>query len=88
MGTLLQDVQAMWSYRKGQSVSMNTVLRLIVFRDLLLDAIKDIDSRYISEIYYALLMKLVRIYPYTKDQLTLDFLDEKVQLVMDRLQSI
>lgn len=88
MGTLLQDVQAMWSYRKAQSVSMNTVLRLMVFRDLLLDAIRDVDPRYLQEIYYALLMKLVRIYPYTKDQLTLGFLDEKLELVMDYLRKI
>lgn len=88
MGTLLQDVQVMWSYRKSQSVSMNTVLRLLVFRDLLLDAIQAIDSCYTEEIYYALLMKLVRIYPYTKDQLTLDFLDNKLELVMERLQRV
>ena len=88
MGTLLQDVQAMWSYRKAKSVSMNTVLRLLVFRDLLLDAVKRIDPGYLIEIYYALLMKLVRIYPYTTDRLTLDFLDEKVEQVMGCIKTI
>lgn len=88
MGTLLQDVQSMWSYRKVSSVSMNTVLRLIVFRDLLLDAVRAIEARYVDEMYYALLMKLVRIYPYTTDQLTLDFLDEKLEQVMERLEVI
>lgn len=82
MGTLLQDVQVMWSYRKGKPVSVNTVLRLMVFRDLLLDTVREIEPNYVQEIYYSLLMKLVRIYPYTKDQLTLDFLDEKVEQVM------
>lgn len=82
MGTLLQDVQAMWSYRRAKSVSMNTVLRLLVFRDLLLDAVRQMDPGYLAEIYYALLMKLVRIYPYTTDRLTLDFLDEKLEQVM------
>ncbi len=88
MGTLLQDVQAMWSYRKAKSVSMNTVLRLLVFRDLLLDAVKRIDPGYLIEIYYALLMKLVRIYPYTTDQLTLTFLDEKLEQVMGCIKTI
>ena len=88
MGTLLQDVQAMWSYRKAKSVSMNTVLRLLVFRDLLLDAVKQIDPGYLIEIYYALLMKLVRIYPYTTDQLTLTFLDEKLGQVMGCIKTI
>ena len=43
VGTLLQDVQVMWSYRFQNEVSMNTVLRLIVFRDLLLDEINKIE---------------------------------------------
>ena len=88
MGTLLQDVQTMWSYRNAGSVSMNTTLRLLVFRDLLLDAVKQIDSRYIKEIYYALLMKLVRIYPYTTDALTLGFLDEKLEQVIGCIRTI
>lgn len=88
MGTLLQDVQAMWSYRKAKSVSMNTVLRLLVFRDLLLDAVKQIDPGYLTEIYYALLMKLVRIYPYTTDRLTLTFLDEKLEQVMGCIKTM
>lgn len=82
IGTLLQDVQAMWSYRFQKEISMNTVLRLIVFRDLLLDEIKKIDSNYVIEIYYILLLKLVRIYPYTEDELTYQFLNEKIRLVV------
>lgn len=88
MGTLLQDVQAMWAYRKAKSVSMNTVLRLLVFRDLLLDAVREINPDYLTEIYYALLMKLVRIYPYTTDRLTLDFLDEKLEQTMNCIKTI
>lgn len=88
LGTLLQDVQAMWSYRNASSVSTNTVLRLLVFRDLLLDAVKRIDPKYVSEIYYALLLKLVRIYPYTSDQSTLDFLDKKLTQVMECIKLI
>ena len=88
VGTLLQDVQVMWSYRKGTPVSVNTVLRLLVFRDLLLDTVREIEPDYVQEIYYALLMKLVRIYPYTKEQLTLDFLDEKVEQVMKCIEVI
>ena len=82
IGTLLQDVQVMWSYRFQQNVSMNTVLRLIVFRDLLLDEIKKINPAYVVEIYYSLLQKLIRIYPYTKDELTYRFLNEKTSLVL------
>lgn len=88
VGTLLQDVQAMWSYRFEKSVNMNTVLRLIVFRDLLLDEVQKIYSEYIVEIYYALLQKLLRIYPYTKDERTYSFLNEKTQIVLDKIQML
>lgn len=82
IGTLLQDVQVMWSYRFQKDVSMNTVLRLIVFRDLLIDEIKKVNPEYVIEIYYALLQKLIRIYPYTKNDLTYNFLNEKTRLVI------
>ena len=88
VGTLLQDVQVMWSYRFQKDISMNTVLRLIVFRDLLLDEIKKIDPEYVVEIYYALLQKLIRIYPYTKDELTYNFLNEKTEIVLDNIKAM
>lgn len=86
IGTLLQDVQVMWSYRFQESVSMNTILRLIVFRDLLLEKVEAQAANYGVEIYYALLQKLVRIFPYTKDQLTYDFLIEKTEMVMGMIE--
>lgn len=88
VGTLLQDVQVMWSYRSQDEVSMNTVLRLIVFRDLLLDEIKKIDPNYVFEVYYSLLQKLIRIYPYTKDEVTYQFLNEKTSLVIRNIKML
>lgn len=88
IGTLLQDVQVMWSYRFQETVSMNTVLRLIVFRDLLIDEIKKVNPAYVVEIYYSLLQKLIRIYPYTKDELTYHFLNEKTSLVIEKIMKL
>lgn len=88
IGTLLQDIQVMWSYRFEKNVSMNTVLRLIVFRDLLIDEIKKIDSGYVIEVYYALLQKLIRIYPYVNDDSTYTFLNEKVKLVLQNISEL
>lgn len=85
IGTLLQDIQVMWAYRFQKDVSMNTVLRLIVFRDLLLDEIRKINPDYVLEVYYSLLQKLIRIYPYTKDKHTHQFLNEKTSLVLDQI---
>lgn len=88
IGTLLQDVQVMWSYRFEKDVNMNTVLRLIVFRDLLLDEIRKVNPDYVLEIYYSLLQKLIRIYPYTKDELTYNYLNEKTALVLTDIHAL
>lgn len=88
MGTLLQDVQVMWSYRFQKDVEMNTVLRLIVFRDLLLEEIKEINPDYVLEIYYSLLQKLIRIYPYIKDEFTYEFLNKKTALVLEIVHNL
>ena len=34
------------------------------------------------DVYYALLLKLIRIYPYTKDEKTYEFLNEKTKMVL------
>mgnify|MGYP004519884807 CR=1 FL=1 len=82
IGTILQDVHVMWSYRNEDNVSINTLLRLMVFRDLLVDEAKrKLGNQYI-EIYFSLLLKLVRIYPYTKDTKTYEFLNQKTKRII------
>lgn len=88
IGTLLQDVQVLWSYRFQKEVSMNTLLRLIVFKDLLLNEIEKVHSSYILEIYYALLQKLIRIFPYTEDEHTYQFLTDKTGLVVQKIRKL
>lgn len=87
IGTLLQDVQVMWSYRTESEVNMNTIIRLIVFRDILVRKINSISKEYGREIYYALLQKLLRIFPYTKDELTYNFLLQKTQSIVEIIQN-
>lgn len=82
ISTLLQDVQTLWSYRMEEQININTLLRLIVFRDILIDEVRRSWGDHINEIYYALLFKLIRIYPYIKDRKTYDFLNEKTQSVI------
>ncbi|MBQ7543614.1 MAG: phosphotransferase [Synergistaceae bacterium] len=79
--TLLQDVYAMWSYRR-QVQDINTVIHLMIFRDIMTDIIAETaGDDVVVEVYYALLLKLLRIYPYTDDKPTLDFLDAKTATV-------
>lgn len=82
IGTIMQDVQAMWSYRHEKAIDINTKLRLLVFRDILMDTVKKISPKDCVEVYYALLLKMVRIFPYTKDIETYDFLVNKTMSII------
>ncbi len=88
ISTLMQDVQTMWSYRHDKETEINTKLRLLVFRDILMDTVKRVSPQDYVEVYYALLLKLLRIYPYTKDEETNSFLDSKTKSIIDIIEEI
>lgn len=88
VATLMQDVQVMWSYRFQNEIDINTEIRLMLFRDILIDDVKQKSEKYVREIYYALLLKLIRIFPYTKDDITRRFLDDKTKLVIKTIKSL
>ena len=83
ISTLMQDVQTLWSYRNDEEVNINTVLRLIVFRDILMDTVRRISPADYMEVYFALLLKLMRIFPYTKDESTYLFLLKKTKSIIE-----
>lgn len=85
---ILQDVDVMWSYRKYKQLSNNLIIRLTIMRDLLIEKIKGMDSgeHLIETIYYILLLNLLRIYPYVKDDETLIFLNEKLEYVINKIE--
>lgn len=86
VGTLMQDVQTLWSYRYENEININTLIRLVVFRDILMDTVCEISKEYWSEVHYALLLKLIRVYPYVKDEKTYTFLNEKTLLIIERIK--
>ncbi len=85
IATLLQDVQCMWYYRFEENLDVNTKIRLIIFRDLLL---KKMSIYGVSEkdIYCALLLKLIRIFPYAHDDKTIEFLNKNVEYIIKFLE--
>lgn len=84
LGKLMQDVECMWSYRYNSS-NANTIIRLRVFRDLLIKKISRRDPDLLIEIYYALLLHLIRIYPYIKDEITLHFLTVQIRNIKNTI---
>lgn len=88
MGTLLQDAQLLWSYRHEENLSINTIIRLMVFRDILIDEVKRVLGDEYIEIYYALLLKVVRIYPYISDEETYIYLNNKTKQLVEFLENM
>ena len=82
LSTILQDVEVLWHYR-DEKIDNNTVIRLIIMRDLLFNKLQELMGADYIEVYYTLLLKLIRIYPYTQDELTYNFLNKKTREVMD-----
>lgn len=82
LSTILQDIQCLWHYRLDDSININTLIRLIIMRDLLIQKTKEIMGKDYIEVYYALLLKLIRIYPYTKDKITYEFLNNKSKSII------
>lgn len=87
ISTLMQDVQTLWSYRYQDEININTLIRLIVFRDILIDAVSKISQEDVIEVYYALLLKLIRIFPYAKDTRTLEFLNCKTASIIEIIKN-
>ena len=88
ISTIMQDVQTMWSYRHDKEAEINTKLRLLVFRDILMDTVKKVSPEDYVEVYYALLLKLIRIFPYTKDKETYDFLNDKTKSIINIIREM
>lgn len=84
LGKLMQDVECMWSYRYNPSKA-NTIIRLRVFRDLLINKISRSNPKLLIDVYYALLLHLIRIYPYIKDEVTLKFLTVQTRNIINTI---
>jgi thiamine kinase-like enzyme len=85
LSKMLQDLQCEWSFRNSQ-VDNNTIVRLLIFKELLLSSIESINPLIIKEAYYSLLLTLIRIYPYTNDEKTMAFLDNKLSIALNKVK--
>lgn len=81
LGKMLQDVVALWSFRHDRVISPNTLIRLKVFKDLLVDKISD-EEEVLLRVYHALLLHLVRIIPYAKEEFTRNYVIDKMALTI------
>ena len=85
---LLQDLEIWWSYRHEQ-ITWTLSLRLSIAKQALLESIlemKDWEKK-ILYIYHILLLNILRIIPYTKDEFTKNFLQEAIKRIINILNS-
>ena len=85
---LLQDLEIWWSYRHEEMTSTLS-LRLTIAKQALLESISELEDwkNKISYVYHILLLNILRIVPYTKDDITKNFLQESLKKVINILDS-
>ena len=80
---LLQDLDLHWSYRH-QKIDFNLAMRLAVAKEALLENIAEYENgnNLLKSIYHILLLNILRIIPYTKDEETALFLKNAINKVI------
>lgn len=86
---LLQDLELHWSYRH-QNIDFNLAMRLAVAKEALLENIAEYGNAHknIITIYHILLLNMLRIIPYAKDNKTHDFLKSALNKIMFNIQTL
>lgn len=86
---LFQDLETYWSYRNNHIINENTRVRIEILRVLIVRDIYKMShgKEYIETIYHLLIINLLRIYPYTSDEKTLKWLDNKLNVVIKKIKN-
>lgn len=85
---LLQDLELKWSFRQ-KVVNSNMELRLLVAKEALIEEITKLENgkEKLDAIYHILLLNIVRIYPYTNDKKTFEFLNNAIDSILYKLDT-
>lgn len=84
---ILQDTELYWSYRYEKRIEENLYIRLTVLKDFIIDKIINMKNgkMLVETIYHILLLNIIRIVPYSKDEVTDMYLEEKVNYLLEVL---
>lgn len=85
---LMQDTLIHWSFRMEPKIETNTLLRLKIFNDVLLEKFLNNTEYSQIDLYNVILLNLVRIYPYIKDTITEKFLNNKLKYMLDEIKKL
>ncbi len=86
---ILQDIDLHWSYRHGK-MDANLALRLMVAKEEIFKNILSMNNgtKILADIYHILLLNVIRIYPYAKDDVTFAFLDKALEKVFKQIKDL
>lgn len=81
---ILQDLELKWSYRH-QNLDFNSDMRLWIGREALVNSVLELDGGkiYLLSIYHLLLLNVLRIFPYARDQVAHDFVLRSVAYLIN-----
>lgn len=85
---LLQDIELYWSFRYDE-ISINRKLRLNFAKESLVNEILLLDNGEdkLVSIYHLLLLNIIRIFPYVKDNQTYNFLNASIIKLENKLMN-
>ena len=86
---LLQDIDLNWSYR-NETMSVNKKIRLLIIKQKILDDLSKLHGgEYIClAIYHILLLNVLRIIPYCKDQKTYEFIQQALHKTLNSIKEM
>ncbi|MFB5563116.1 hypothetical protein [Bacillus cereus] len=87
---ILQDADVLWSYRTYEKLNANLKIKLIILKQLIIEQLLTFrDGKYlVGEVYHILLLNLMRIIPYTKDEETKNYIDNKIAYIYKNILKI
>lgn len=90
MAKILQDVECKWSYRFDKKNDKNLEIRLLIFKQLLIDKILSLKDgeKILNTIFCILLVNLLRIIPYTDDLKTTKYLRNEISKIFKKINFI
>jgi hypothetical protein len=87
---LFQDLEAFWSYRDSGPLDENLEIRLLIFKDLVLEKLYALTHgrKIVATIYHLLLLNLVRIIPYARDRKTWQYLSDNLVRLLEIIENL
>ncbi len=86
---LLQDLDIFWSYRHIE-MSPNLSIRLMTAKNALIENMMEAENGTdnLVKIYHILLLNILRIVPYTKDDITKEFLQNALHKTLNTIKTL